>query len=373
MHTFARRAGIAGLAALAIVLAGCTSGTTDDGDRPEGFPESEYPAEVYGDLTDFAVYDSGGGGVNTEIKRETTVGDFVALTGITPQLDFQGDATVFFASAQAGNVPWSAVWFSTEGDFIAARDADLLLPLADFVPTDLLEEGTYDEYGYSAEIFGINLVWNTDAYPEGEGPSKLSDLYDTERFPGKRCMYQYPQFGGTLESALLADGVAPEDLYPLDVDRALAKLDTIKDDIVWWSDGDESIRLITSGECDLGVTWAGRAFNAVSKDDASLAISWDEAIYTSAYYAIPKGAPNEKAGQALLALMIQDKQGLIEFVNNMTYITPRTDIALDEYSQEVQPFLAVGDNVASAIEEDSEYYAANIADLVTAFNTWVSG
>lgn len=372
---FTRKKAVAGASALAVValLAGCSGNAASPSERPAEFPESEFPASTYNDLPgDLAVYDSGGGGVNTEIKRATTIADFTALTGVEPQLDFQTDATVFFASADAGQVPWSVAWFSTEGDFIKARDAGQLAPLGDEVPTDLLEEGTYDEYGYSAEIFGINLAWNTDAFPEGSAPTKLSDIFDTEKFPGKRCMYQYPQFGGTLESALLADGVAPEDLYPLDVDRALAKLDTIKDDIVWWSDGDESIRLLTTGECDLGMTWSGRVFNAVNKDNAPLALTWDEALYTSAYYALPKNAPNEKAGRALLAMMIQDKQGLIDFVDQMTYITPRSDIALDEYDEAVQPFLAVGDNVTASIREDAQYYAENISDLVTKFNSWVS-
>lgn len=318
-----------------------------------------------------AVYD-GSGGVNTEIKLDTTIGDFTTLTGIDPQLDFQADATVFFASMEAGQVPWSAALFSTEADFIKARDADQLLPLSDAVPTDLLDEGTYDDYGYAAELYGINLAWNTDVFPEGAAPSSVVDIFDTQKFPGKRCMYQYPQFGGTLEAALMADGIAPDDLYPLDVDRALAKLDTIKDDIVWWSDGDESIRLLTSGECDMGMAWSGRVFNAVSQDNAPLAMTWDQAIYTSAYYAIPKGAPNEAAGQAFLAMLIQDKQGLIDFVDRMTYVTPRSDIPISDYDESVQPFLAVGDNVSTAVREDSEYYAENITDIVAQFNAWLS-
>lgn len=359
------------LLAASVLMAGCAGASGGTAERSDEFPESEYPTELYGDVGEFAVYD-GSGGVNTEIKLETTIGNFAELTGVTPQMDFQPDSTVFFASAEAGQIPWSATLFPTEGDYIKARDEGLLVPLSDVIPTDLLEEGTYDEYGYAAEIYGINLAWNTDVYDGDAAPTSAVDIFDTENFPGKRCMYQYPQFGGTLEIALLADGVAAEDLYPLDVDRALAKLDTIKDDIVWWSDGDESIRLITSGECDLGIAWSGRVFNAANADGAPLALTWNDAVYTSSYYSIPVGAPDQAAGEALLAMLIQDRQGLIDFVDRMTYATPRSDIAIEDYSADVQPFLALGDNITEAVREDSTYYAENIADLVTTFNAWVS-
>ncbi len=39
----------------------------------------------------------------------------------------------------------------------------------------------------------------------------------------------------------MADGVAPDALYPLDVDRAFRKLEQIKPHIaVWWTSGGQS-------------------------------------------------------------------------------------------------------------------------------------
>ena len=49
---------------------------------------------------------------------------------------------------------------------------------------------------------------------------------------------------GPLEEALLADGVEPKDLYPLDVDRAFRKLDQIKHYVrKWWANGSEVMQL----------------------------------------------------------------------------------------------------------------------------------
>ena len=57
--------------------------------------------------------------------------------------------------------------------------------------------------------------------------SRWADLFDTAKIPGKRTFYKWSA-PGVLEIALLADGVAPDKLYPLDLDRAFKKLDTIK-------------------------------------------------------------------------------------------------------------------------------------------------
>ena len=78
-------------------------------------------------------------------------------------------------------------------------------------------------------------------------PAGWADLFDTEEIPGKRTFYKWSA-PGVLEIALLADGVPADKLYPLDLDRAFKKLDTIKNDIVWWGGGAESQQLLASGE-----------------------------------------------------------------------------------------------------------------------------
>ncbi|MGO8077848.1 extracellular solute-binding protein, partial [Rhizobium leguminosarum] len=72
-----------------------------------------------------------------------------------------------------------------------------------------------------------------------------ADLFDTAKFPGKRTFYKWSA-PGVIEEALLADGVAADKLYPLDLERAFKKLDTIKSDIVWWSGGAKSQQLLAS-------------------------------------------------------------------------------------------------------------------------------
>ena len=73
----------------------------------------------------------------------------------------------------------------------------------------------------------------------------------------KRGLWNYPV--GLFEIALLADGAKPEEVYPIDVERALKSLDKIKDDVIWWSSGAEPIQLLASGEIPLAnaLEWRG--------------------------------------------------------------------------------------------------------------------
>ena len=53
--------------------------------------------------------------------------------------------------------------------------------------------------------------------------------------------------------ALVADGVKAKNVYevmstPEGIDRAFAKLDTIKDHVVFWSAGSKPLELVSSGE-----------------------------------------------------------------------------------------------------------------------------
>ena len=100
------------------------------------------------------------------------------------------------------------------------------------------------------------LGYNTDK-TTGQVPEGWADFFDTTKIPGKRGVWDYSE-GGMFEFALMADGVAPRDLYPLDLPRATKKLDTIKDDIVFWNSGAESQELIGSGEVAMSMIWNGR-------------------------------------------------------------------------------------------------------------------
>jgi putative spermidine/putrescine transport system substrate-binding protein len=272
------------------------------------------------------------------------------------------------AQVERGNVTWTAINFATVTDFLLAKQAGLLAPIdTKIVPVDKLRSGTYDQYGYNEYRYGAVIGWNTKAYSGANHPTSLTDLFDTAKFPGKRCMYKYPQFGGTLEAALLADGVPKESIYPLDQDRAYKKLDTIKKDIVWWSSGSQASQFLASGTCKIGVLWNGVAQAAIKKGQP-IAISWNNAVITTSVNAIPKNTPNMKAAQLWMAHQINDVSAEGKLLESVAYTLP---LQQQTFSSAVQKFAPEGPNAANAVEEDDQYYFKNSAQITKRFNDWL--
>ncbi len=147
--------------------------------------------------------------------------------------------------------------------------------------------------------YGVVLAYRTDK-TNGQVPQGWADFFDLTKFPGKRGMYDYSA-GGIFEIALMADGVGPKDLYPLDIPRAIKKLDTIKDKLVFWPGGAKSQELIGSGEVTMSLMWNGRAWSAKNLDSKPVAIQWNQQLLTADYLVVPKGTPNKDEAMKFIA------------------------------------------------------------------------
>jgi putative spermidine/putrescine transport system substrate-binding protein len=117
----------------------------------------------------------------------------------------------------------------------------------------------YDDYFVDLYDGATNLVYNTESFPDAaKAPQKVTDIFDTQNFPGKRCFWGFgDEFD--LEFALMADGVPSDQVIQMMTtkegrDRALRKMDTIKDDIVYVNTGAESVQFVLDKQCDLGLT-----------------------------------------------------------------------------------------------------------------------
>jgi len=338
------------------------------------FADSVLPQTVRDKVSGKLVLHDVSGGALSRARDETTNKDFTAETGVPVTQDFNADMTKFFAAMDGGaDIPWSVIEFPTQGDFMRARDAGYLQKLDPaIVDASKLEPGAYEDYGVHIMRYGIVLTYNTNMFPGDKAPTSLKDLYNLEKFPGKRCMFKYPQFSAVLESALLADGVERDKLYPLDLDRAFKKLDTIKSQITWWSNGDDAVRLVASGDCSMGISWSGRAYSFVKKDKAPIAIVWQDSLYAQSVYAVPKGAPNPVAGQAFIAHFIGDIPGQVKLVREITYTTPLAGVPLSAYGDDMTPWIVAGDNAKKAILENADYYSTHINEDVDRFNRWLA-
>jgi putative spermidine/putrescine transport system substrate-binding protein len=240
------------------------------------------------------------GGVYQEAQRKAWLEPYTELTGVQFTEDENSSNATIKAQVEAGQVTWDVV--DVGNDFGLDVHADLLEPL-DFslIPRDELNEDLgITDYRIPDITYGVVLAYNTEVLGAGNVPAGWADYFDTTKFPGKRGAWDYSE-GGMFEFALMADGVAPGELYPLDLPRATAKLDTIKDDIVFWTSGAESQELIGSGEIAMTMIWNGRGWSAKNIDQKPVEIQWNQQIVTADYLVIPKGSPNKDAAMNFIA------------------------------------------------------------------------
>jgi len=278
---------------------------------------------------------------------------------------------------ESGRVEIGLVVTGSGGDFESAKKNDYLQKLdTDLVPVDQLAEGSYDEYGVNAWTYGTVAVWNTDNLKySGDAPSDMTAIYDLENYPGKRCLYKYPEYGATLESALLADGVAPDELYPLDTERAFKKLESIKDDIVWWDSGAQVEQYLLDGTCDMALYYSGPISKMIRTDGAPLDFTWGKALLENVVMAVPKGTPNPAASQALIRWVIENKDAQRKFLEEAAYfpVSLKDESDLLGGDADLAKYVPSAENTADAIVEDPNYYSEHIGEVVDQFNEWVMG
>jgi len=252
------------------------------------------PPKQDGVTLTFASY----GGAYQEAQRKGWLEPYSALTGVKFQESEDSSNATIKTQVESGQVTWDVV--DVGNDFGLDAHADLLEPLDyTLIPQAEILPGFATTYRVGDITYGVVLAYNTDK-TGGQAPAGWADYFDLTKFPGKRGTWDYSE-GGIFETALLADGVAPKDLYPLDLDRAIKKLDTIKSEIVFWPGGAKSQEQIGAGEVAMSLMWNGRAWSAKNVDKKPVEIQWNQQIVTADYLVVPKGSPNKDAAMNFIA------------------------------------------------------------------------
>ncbi|AQZ34725.1 ABC transporter substrate-binding protein [Pseudomonas sp. LPH1] len=236
------------------------------------------------------------GGSTQTAQEQVWAVPFERETGIRVKLSGPTDYDSFRKMVESGDVTWDVV--DVEADFALRAGREGLLEPLDLkqVAQRQIDPRFVTIYGVGSFYFSFVLGYNTKAL--SEAPAGWAALFDLERHPGKRALYQWPS-PGVLEMALLADGLAPEALYPLDLDRAFRKLDSIKSQIVWWGSGEQSQQLLSSGQVSLGMFWNGR-ISALQRDGAAVGIDWQQNLVSGDFLVIPRGTRNKDAANRFL-------------------------------------------------------------------------
>jgi putative spermidine/putrescine transport system substrate-binding protein len=346
-----RRLATLAVAALTVsTLAACGGGDGDDTTESGG-------------KTTLTVVSYGGG--YQEAQAEALFEPFEkANPDITIVQDSPTDVSKLQAMVEAGKPQWDVALVAN--DFGNESQSEWLEPIDySVVDKDAILPGYAGANRVGADVEGTVVAYRTDKVDTA--PESWADFFDTEAFPGKRAMNKYAA-GGILEGALLADGVAPEELYPLDVDRALAKLDTIKDDIVWWETAAQSQQLLESGEAALGLVWIGRATDAAKT--APVEIDWNTWTSQDAYWVVPKGTDAQEAAMEFIAFATS-KEPQEKLASLLPYGVVNAEAATS--SKVAADPNRPSNHLDTQVRMDDEWWAENVQDVNDEFNEWLLG
>ncbi len=223
----------------------------------------------------------------------------------------------------------------------------------DIVDKSNVLDGFCYELGVTNYFFSSVMAWDTDKI---EGTPTLADFFDIEKIPGRRMIRKDSQ--AMLELALLADGVKPEDLYPLDVDRALKKYESIKDHLLFWSSGAESQSNLRDGEVVMGFLWSTRANMLKDETKGRIDYTFQDGLLQPGIWVVPKGNPaGKEAFRAITAMQaVPGELYLLEKIGN----GPANPAAAEKVPADERSINPTDPaNQAVQVKVDAEWYFKN--------------
>ena len=223
-------------------------------------------------------------------------------------------------------------------------------------------------YFVGNDVYTAILAYRTDVFKGKKAPASWKDLWDVKGVPGRRALRKHPF--DTLEEALLADGVAKDNVYPCDIDRAFKSLDKIKKDVVvWWTAGAQTSQMLKTGEVDMITTWNARAQAAID-DGAPATISWEQNLWAAEGWSILRGTPNADLCREFIKFACNAKRQAA-FTPHLSY-GPANPNAYKHIDQKRALLLPTHpENYAKGIKVDYEYWGNNKDKVTERFNAWL--
>ncbi len=328
----------------------------------------------------------GGGYTQSQVKAYHE--PFTAMTGIAIQSeDFNGGLAEVKAQVEAGNVIWdlvdvelsNAVLGCDEG-LLETIDLSILPPGDDGTPAkDDFIPGTLHECAVASIVWSTIYAYDETKFPGG-GPKTVADFFDTKKFPGKRGLRK--QAKPNLEMALMADGVAPGDVYDTlstdaGIDRAFAKLDTIKGDTLWWEAGAQPPQMLADGEAIMVSSYNGRIFNAQNLENKPFVIMWDGQIWDLDFYAIVKGTKKLELALDYLKFVAATERNADQ-ARYIAYGPVRKSATAmvsthAETGIDMKPHMPTApENFKNALFNSFEFWADHSDELNERFNAWLA-
>ncbi|MBO9422151.1 extracellular solute-binding protein [Labrenzia sp. R4_1] len=296
------------------------------------------------------------------------------------------------AMNEAGNITWDLVDV-VASDAIRLCDEGLAMEIDPDTDLAAAPDGTSasDDFGdlLVSECFIPQIVYSTTfgyrtdvADWGGKEPDDICDVFDLEAFPGKRSLEKRPI--NNMEWALLCDGVAKEDVYDVleteeGQDRAFAKLDSIKDNVVWWSAGAETPQLLADSEVVIGSTYNGRLFALIEEQKQPVKMLWDAQVFDLDGWIIPTGLSEERLARVKdFVKFATDTQRLADQAKYISYGPARKSSAplVGQHASlgiDMAPHMPTDpENAKNTFLYNYEWWADYRDDLDAKFQAWLA-
>ncbi|OUR79109.1 spermidine/putrescine ABC transporter substrate-binding protein [Alphaproteobacteria bacterium 46_93_T64] len=301
--------------------------------------------------------------------------------------DYNGGLAEVKAQVESGKVIWDLVDVELS-DAVRGCDEGLLeeidpsiLPAGDdgTAATDDFIQGTLVDCGVASIVWSTVYAYDKTKF-SGSAPQTMADFFNVKDFPGKRGLRKGPK--ANLEMALMADGVAPADVYSTlttktGVARALAKLDTIKDVTVWWETGAQPAQMLADGEVTMTTAYNGRIFGAQVTEKKPFVIVWDGQVWDLDLWVIPKGAPNKAEALKFIAFSTDTKRNADQ-ARWISYGPVRKSAAplVGKHAEagiDMKPHMPTAPaNFKNALQNDFAFWADHQDELNEKFSAWLA-
>ena len=319
------------------------------------------------------------GGAGQKANSDAWYKPYADKSGIKVVEDtWNGELGKIKSMVETGNVTWDVINGDVE-HAIAGCDEGFLekIDVKELGGADKFLPGTVYECGVPTHLFSVIFGYNENKVPAAWGsgrPTTIADMFDAAKWPGKRALRKDPKW--LLEPVLMADGVAPEDVYkvlgePGGVERALKKLETIKKDVIWWTSGAQGPQLLADGEVALAQLFANRLYIANSAEGQKFVAIWDGQVYAPNSWIIPKGA-NKEGAMKFLQYVTQPE--IVSQVSHQHSTVGLAIIGADKYvPAEILDYVPTSPkNMTKALASGEAWWADHYDEVNATFQKWLA-
>ncbi|GAA3198675.1 extracellular solute-binding protein [Microbacterium terregens] len=312
------------------------------------------------------------GGPSTEREKAAFQDPYTATTGVRfENVSSPTAVNQIQTMVETGNVLWD---ITHKGSFVAVQHCGTLFEEVDFasLPLDLFPDGSTSACARPLTKYGTAFAYDHEVYT-GKVPSKIEDFFDLEAFPGKRVVYA-ASARGVFEAALAADGVAADNMYPLDIDRALAKLDTIKSDLIFAPTLPALQQNMLDKQATMTLTLTG-GLGSIYDRGGTITPVWDFTAWDFDALLIPKGSKNTEEAAKAIEFSLQPEQ-VIRYAETGGQAPARNDVDINsiDYSESQRlfnPFLNTDKGELCLL--DPTWWAENSSRAAEAYVAWQVG